>query len=297
MVDSFSCEGEITKEECWLAIKHMKDGKSAGCDGLPVEFYKSFFPIIGDAYVQYVNACFRDGKFCPSQRMATITLLCKNPEKPEFLSNWRPISLLNVDYKIVSKVLCNRLKHVVSNIVQLNQTCVIPGRSISDNLHLLRNVLDYADQKDMKVILLSLDQMKAFDNVSHEFLFKALEKYGFGPDFQHWIKMMYTDVRSQVLVNGFISESFAVTKGVRQGCSISPLLFVLVVEALAVSLRENSKVSGIPIPGCKDVVKISQYADDMNVFVPDTRSIYECLKMVKAFGNASGLCLNLEKSW
>ena len=83
----------------------------------------------------------------------------------------------------------------------------------------------------------------------------------------------------------------------RQRCSISPLLFVLVVEALAVSLRDNSKVSGIPIPGCRDVVKISQYADDLNVFVPDTRSIYECLKMVAAFGKASGLCLNLEKSW
>ena len=247
-----------------------------------------FFPIFGESYMEFINTCFTDGKLSSSQRMATISFLCKNPDKPELLSNWRPISLLNVDCKIVSKALCNRLKGVIGSIVHPDQTCGIPGRSITDNLHLLRNVLDYVEQKGMKLVLLSLDQMKAFDNVSHEFLFEALERFGFGPDFRHWIQLLYTDVESQVLVNGFRTDSFPVTKGVRQGCSISPLLFVLVVEALAVSLRDNGKVSGIPIPGYKQMVKVSQYADDIIIFVSDMRSIYESLKMVAAFGKAQG---------
>lgn len=102
------CEGEITFEEAAAAVKQMADDKSPGSDGLPAEFYKMYFQTVGPSFIQAINSGIRE--LSPSQRFGYITLLCKNEEKSSDLNNWRPISLLNTDYKILSKTLCNRLK-------------------------------------------------------------------------------------------------------------------------------------------------------------------------------------------
>ena len=295
--NSKKCEGLITISEVNKALKSMKNSKSPGCDGLPAEFYKKFFHILGNSLVEFLNYCFTKGELSPSCKLATITLLCKDKEKCSDLKNWRPISLLNTDVKILSKILCNRLKQVITTIVNKDQTCGIPGRSILDNLHLLRNTLDYVKQKDLKLILLSLDFRKAFDNVSHDFLFKTLSNFGFGPDFIKWVKLLYTDVKSQVLANGFITKPFSIQRGVRQGCGLSPLLFVLVVEVLGNMIRNNPKIKGLKLPGSAEELKISQYADDINLFLSEPRSVYETLKTFSTFSAASGLSLNMEKSW
>ena len=99
------------------------------------------------------------------------------------IRNWRPISLLNTDYKIISKALTFRLKSVIHNIVDIDQTCAVPGRSIIDNCHLIRNIIDYAGHKQIRTLILSLDLEKAFDKVSHGYLLSILKSFGFGPDF------------------------------------------------------------------------------------------------------------------
>ena len=246
--ESESCEGPITRTECEEALKTMKSSKTPGCDGLPTEFYKKYFHIFGDSFIEVLNKCFTNGKLSPSCRLATITLLCKDKEKANDLAYWRPISLLNTDVKILSKVLCNRLKKVIGSIVQKDQTCGIPGRSITDNLHLIRNVVDYVNQKNLRLVLLSLDFKKAFDNVSHEFLFKVLKSFGFGSTFIKFVQLLYTDIKSQVIVNGFCTKSFPIRKGVRQGCGLSPLLFVLVVEVLGKLIRKNPKSQDLNSP-------------------------------------------------
>ena len=181
--ESKSCEGILTYDECYAAVKQMKKGKCPGSDGLPKEFYVKFFPLIGKAFVEMVNCCFDAGMLTESQRYGLISLLCKKPEASQFLTNWRPISLLNVDYKIISKSLCNRLRVVMGSIVSIDQTCSVPKRSILDNCHLLRCIADYAEQKNVPVAVINPDQAKTFDRVSHEFLFDCLKAYGFGPDF------------------------------------------------------------------------------------------------------------------
>ena len=291
------CEGSITKEECFRSIKKMENGKSPGCDGLPAEFYKKFFHLFADSFVGFINACFEKGKLSPSQRLGLITLLCKNPEEPEFLRNWRPISLLNVDYKIISKALTNRLSQVIGKIVNLDQTCAVPGRSIHDNVHLLRNIIDYVNEKDFDCALLTLDQAKAFDRVSHDFLFQLLDVYNFGPDFKKWIKVLYCDIYSQVMVNGFFTDAFAVERSVRQGCGISPLLYVLFVEPFAEKIRKEKLVKGLSLPGCNSEAKISQYADDTTIIITNILSGQIALKICKEFGSASGSLLNLDKCW
>ena len=177
-----------------------------------------------------MNQAHADGFLSLSQRTGYITLLCKDKEHPELLSNWRPISLLNVDYKIISKVLANRLRKVLSHIVHSDQTCSVPGRTIMDNLHLLRNIVDYCEQKRCQCAIVSYDQTKAFDRVSHEFLFRVLKAFGFNDSFIKWIQVLYNSVSSRVLVNGFLSDVFLIYSSVRQGCSLSPLLYILCIR-------------------------------------------------------------------
>jgi exonuclease III len=294
---SMLCEGLITKEECITAIRKMANDKSPGSDGLPAEFYKQFFCLFAEQFVQFIHYCYKSGELSPSQKHGIITLLCKDPEKTEILGNWRPISLLNVDYKIISKVLATRLSSVLEHVINLDQTCGVPGRTISDNLHLIRNVIDYVNQKDMECILLSLDQTKAFDRVSHEFMFKALKQYKFGPEFIKWIEILYFDTSSQVLVNGFLTDTFKVKRSVRQGCPISPLLYILVIEAFAEKVRNDPDITGIPLPGTNKSVTISQYADDTNLFLRELFSVKKVIKLMDLFGSASGSKLNHDKCW
>ena len=148
-----------------------------------------------------VNGCFDNGALSGSQRTGLITLICKDKDAAADLSNWRPITLLNYDYKIISKVIYMRLQNVISSIINIDQTCGIRGRSILDNLHLMRNIIDYANDKNIKAAVLSLDQSKAFDRVSHEYLFATLRAFGFGPTFIQWVQLLYTNIiQSSLLI-------------------------------------------------------------------------------------------------
>ena len=115
-----------------------------------------------------INNCFDTGILPPSQRHGLITLACKDADNAQLLTNWRPISLLNVDYKILAKVLSKRLISALPDCVHQDQTCAIPGRSIQDNLNLFRDVVDFANEHDVEAAIVSYDQAKAFDRVSHE---------------------------------------------------------------------------------------------------------------------------------
>ena len=290
------CDGLITVDECLEALRTMAPARSPGLDGLPAEFYLKVWPIIGPTYTKYINYCYESGSLCNSQKLAVITLLCENTKEPQFLKNWRPISLLNVDFKIISKVLTARLKVVLPSIISETQTCAIPGRSILNNAHFIRNLFDYSDQKNYGCGIISLDQMKAFDRISHIFLFNCLKVYGFHDSFIKWIRLLYTDIKSSCLVNGFISESFPVTRSVRQGCSLSPLLYVLCIEALAVSVKLDPHISGVKLPGQQQDQRIIQYADDTTVLVSNVQSVKKVVLLSELFGLASGSKININKT-
>ena len=291
------CEGLLSREECFHALTHMKNYKSPGIDGLPKEFYEMFWSFLGDSFVKMANYCFREGKLSKTQRVGVITLICKNKEKSHLLNFWRPISLLCVDYKIISKSITNRVKKVMGNLINIDQTAAVVGRSIQDNIHLLRNVINYSQQKGLKTIILSLDQAKAFDRVSHDFMFAALQKYGFGEDLINWVKLLYTDIYSMVLVNGFLTDPFPVLRSVRQGCSLSPLLYVLCIEPFACRIREDFHIQGFKIGNSGAESRISMYADDCSFTVMNLSSVSKILNISEIYGLASGAKLNKQKCW
>ena len=295
-VDSDCCEGEIALHEATRAIKDLRLNKVPGPDGLTVEFYKCFWDVLGPKLVDVVNTCFGDEELTESMKNSVTRILFKKGDRKD-LKNWRPISLLNVDYKIASKVLSSRLSKVLETIIDPDQTCSIPGRTISSNLHALRDILDYIERTDETGILISLDQEKAFDRVNRTFLQNLFEKYSFGSDFRKWIRTLYKDANMRVIVNEFLTDRVELRRGVRQGDSLSPLLYVLCVETLACQIRNNPDIEGFLLPGAKGLqYKVGQCADDTTSFVKNYRSLLFLFSAVKIYELGSGAKLNLSKT-
>ena len=291
-----SCEGEFTKEELFAALGGLQTGKSPGSDGLPTEFYKVFWQDLGDVLVTVLNENFHLGTLTDSQRGGLLRLLYKKGDK-RLAKNWRPISLLNTDYKLASKVITERLKPVMQSLVHRDQTCGVVGRSIFSNLQLVRDMLDMIDKTNETGILVTLDQEKAFDRVDHEFLMHILSKFGFGPSFRGWVSLFYKDIFSRVICNGSLSAPVFLERGVRQGCPLSPLLYVLVSEVLSTQIRKCKDIEGFRLPGAGGLqFKVSQYADDATLFVKTERSLCALLQTVGKYERGSGAKLNTSKS-
>ena len=189
------------------------------------------------------------------------------------LKNWRPITLLTTDDKILTKALANRLKSVLHLIINPDQTACIPNRTINDNVSLIRDAIHYTNESNTPLALISIDQLKAFDRVSHSFLFQTLDRFGFGPVFNQWVKTLYNSVTSSVKVNGWLTAFINLDRGLRQGCALSMPLYILTAEVLATHSRANPAIKGIRPPHTTSDVKLSQYANDTSLFLHDTASI------------------------
>ena len=289
-----SCEGLITEEELEKAVRSMENNKSPGIDGLTTNFYKHFWPILSDKLARVYNHAFRTGTLALSQRRGIISLLFKKGDRTQ-LKTWRPVTLLNTDYKILTKALANRLQQVLPFIIHTDQTASIKGRTINDNTRLLHDVVAYVNEKEVPLALISVDQLKAFDRVSHDFLFKCLEHFGFGPNFVQWIKLIYSSVSSSVKTNGWLTAFITLERGLRQGCALSMPLYVLTAETMAINVRQNPRIHGIRPPDSQEELKLSQYADDTTLLLSDDQSIDEVFRTFNLYERASGAKINKGK--
>ncbi|KAI4900658.1 hypothetical protein NFI96_009740 [Prochilodus magdalenae] len=291
-----SLEAPFSLIELTEVLGKMNRRKVPGLDGLPVEFYTTFWDVLGPEIVEVAEDVHRQGRLTESMRSGALSLLYKKGD-PRDLANWRPLTMLCVDLKIFAKALTERLKKTMSLLVHSDQTCGVPGRSATWNLHLIRDAISWVGDRKVPLALVSLDQEKAFDRVDHGFLERVLMTFGFGPRFLRWLKTLYTEVGSRVSINGHLSDLVPQVSGVRQGCPLSPLLYALYIEPLAAAIRAHPGVDGLPLPGSGGkVVKLAQYADDTTLFVCSDQSLRLALDTVQAFGKASGAALNLGKS-
>lgn len=290
------CDLPLTLREITLAMRGLSKGKTPGSDGLPLEFYIKFCDLLAPHLVDLFNFSLENGSCSPSMQESVTRVIFKKDD-PKDLKNWRPISLLNVDYKICSKALANRLSIVLPSIIHEDQTCSVPGRTIFENLSLLRDILDYVNITDETGVLLNLDQEKAFDRVDRNFLLNTLKRFGFGPVFQRWISTLYCNAKMKVLVNGFLTDEIPLERGVRQGDPLSPLLYVLCAEVLACNIRENNLIKGFLLPGGKGThFNIGQYADDSTLFVKDVTSLQKLFQLLRKYELGTGAKLNVNKT-
>ena len=289
------CEGFLTEKECLEAVKLMESGKSPGTDGLPAEFYKVFWNDVSSYLVSSLNRSFQKGKLAIMQRRGIISLIPKKDKALDELKNWRPITLLNCDYKIASRAVASRLKTVLPALIDNDQTGFLKGRSITENICLINNIISYTESKNIPGMLLFVDFEKAFDTIEWSFVQQMLLCFGFGPSFINWINLFYCDIQSCVVNNGWSGLFFELGRGVRQGCPLSPYIFILCAEILAVAIRKDTAIKGLSVGSTE--CKLSQFADDTTLILDGSqKSLQRSLYMLERFGEISGLRVNCEKT-
>ena len=288
------CDGKLTVDECYKSLQLFESNKSPGNDGLTVEFYRVFWHVLGSVMVDSLNYSYDYGELSNSQKEAIITLIEKKDKDKRHLSNWRPISLINVDVKIGSKAIAKRLENVLPNIIHHNQCAYVKGRTIFDAVRTIEDVMEFSERYNIEGKMICIDFKKAFDTESRDFLFRTLSAFGFGPSFIQWIHTFYNNISSCVLNNGFSTHLFAVERGVRQGDPLSAFLFIMVLEILCISIRKNKDIHGIVVDN--EEVKLGLFADDLTGFLKNDFSVINFLKLIEDYGSCSGLEINHDKS-
>ena len=255
----------IIVEELQSAVFTMKDNKVPGLDGLPVEFYILIWGEIKDLLIQLYNKCKDMGQLNKTARQGIISLLPKGNKDPLTLKNWRPLTLLNIDYKILAKCLATRLKKCLPNLIGPQQTGFMEGRYIATNIVKTMNIVAYANEKRKHKVIMTIDFEKCFDRVSYEAIYGALAYFGIEGSFVQWIRLFYSNFIVSTVNAGYQSQWFVKGRSINQGCNISPYLFLLCSEVMAHHLLQNENIKGITVNGIKQV--LAQFADDTVMFL------------------------------
>lgn len=224
---------------------------------------------------------FNSGRLPPSMCNALIILILKPGKSATKCDSYQLISLINSDVKIIAKILARRLERYLPFLSDPDQNGFVKGRQA---FHCIRRVLNiiYAKTEHPDTAVLSLDAEKAFDLVEHPYLHKILARFGFGHNFCNWIKVLYSNSVASVLTNDIISKPFNLSRGSRQGCSLSPLLFVMAIEPLAKAIRCNQNISGIKINEIEN--KIGLFADDIVIFLSHLqKSLHYLFNTISSF--------------
>ncbi|CAI5998434.1 unnamed protein product [Closterium sp. NIES-65] len=228
--DRLQLDSEWSEQEVKPALKGLPAGKAPGQDGLPKEFFERNWELLGPAVMREVRTFESAGVLSESFTTAVTILLHKKGDRDD-LGNYRPITLLSFFYKLLAKVLANRIKVVLPRVISSNQFGFLPGRSLADAVSLVADAIDAAEQEDEDWLLLLVDFHKAYDSVSREYLFTTLGNMGFPGKFTRWVKGLHDGAATKVLLNGWIGERVVMAKGHR--------IDTMVIQGLGKALAEQ----------------------------------------------------------
>ncbi|SJL06249.1 uncharacterized protein ARMOST_09585 [Armillaria ostoyae] len=297
----------LSDEEIMAALKSAALGKAAGVDGLIYELWKTLhlrFLTREDQdqradIIRIFRIVFNDIEthgIVPGTgfSMGWICPLYKKKDRTD-IANYRPITLLNTDYKVMTKALAVKLARVAPTVIHEAQAGFVPGRSIFDQIDLAREMICLAEAEERNGVIVALDQEKAYDRISHDYLWCVMDKLKIPEQFTNTVRSLYTDAKSVVIVNGETSREFSVTRGVRQGDPLSCLLFDLAIEPLAQMLRD-SPLEGFQLPNIRERIITMLFADDTTVYLSE-HDDYEVLqKILDKWCIASGAKFNIAKT-
>ena len=244
-------EGRITTEQVRQAIRKTGNDKAPGPDGLPGEFYKAYEEIVARPLKEALREAKEEGSLAPTMMEGDMILIYKKKD-PKDIRNYRPITLLNTDYKILTKILASKMKWMCEASISHSQKGFVPGRQITDLTRQLYLLQDYVEAKDQEALLVLLDMEKAFDRCSWSFLQESMKAAGIGEEMRHWVSMLYNQhipPRRRIKVNGESSPEFELGSGVAQGCPLSPLLFLFIAEPLTRLVMQDEELKGVKIGG------------------------------------------------
>ena len=286
---------EITLEEVQHTIKKMAKGKSPGTSGFAIDLYIVFWQKIKEHFMEMLNFVLKSKHLHESALTGIISLLPKKDRDLKKVQSWRPIVLLNSDFKIISKVIAERIKPLLPNLIHKDQSGFVAGRNIADNLRKILDIFEYADKENMKGLFIAVDFLKAFDRVHYQSVYRTLEWMNFGPKIIEWIEILFTDFKLCTVNNGYTSAYFTPTRGLFQGNPIASILFVILIEPLAIMLRNSKKIKGLKIRDIEYL--LIQFADDLGLFLDfDQRTWSEVEQIFARFQKMSGMLINYEKT-
>lgn len=265
-------------------------------DGYTSNYYKKFATILLTPLKLVFNEVLTTGVLPPTWSQARVILIPKKDYDPLDPKSYRPISVLNQDYRIFTSVLTSGLNRFISHYINKDQTRFIPGREIGDNIRKTINILQQAHKSpSIPSCLLSLDISKAFDSVETNYFLSVLKHMGFGRFFINAISSIYSSPLSYLHINGSLSPPLYLHRGSRQGCPLSPLPFVIAIQPLAHAIRSHSSISGIKIGNIS--YSVSLFADDIVVYVTEPKVSLPAIQLLLLdFQQASGLTVNQSKS-
>ena len=276
---------EITEYEVRKSIEKLNKNSAPGPDGLTSSLYKENIDFFAPRLVQIFNSMIDSGKIPYSFRLAIIKLIPKKSKSLD-IGEFRPISLINTDQKILSHILAYRIKTSVSEIIDSHQTAHLPNRSIHSSLLKIRKMAYEVTREDC---LLTIDFSKAFDRIYRSFFMKIVEKLDICSYTKKLIEMIYEKSFSMIEIDGFISPPIQITRGVRQGCPVSALLFNLGLEPLLRQINTNPEIKSAHRQ------KVVAYADDLTACIK-TDSIPAFFRLFENFARIAGLEVNETKT-
>jgi len=285
-----------TQKELDVIMTKAPKGRSPGLDGLPFEVYDLLFAhdATNDLFTQVLREAVTLSRFPKSWRKTVMVLLFKKGEATS-LENWRPLSLVNCDAKIYTKLFANRLRDMLPTLVGKHQTGFIQGRSILDNGLTMANMMDWAKAQRLPHACVLLDQAKAYDRIHRKFLLSTLRHMNFPDTFIKSISSLFFTTQVHLNINGYIAPPFTQARGLRQGDPLSPLLFNLAFEVFLAAVQASEMIKGIKISD--DLwIKLIAYADDLAVYVASYEEWQELKRIFDEYGLASNARLNVNKT-
>lgn len=286
------CDAPITQEEVLSVISQLKSNRSPGVDGITAEFYREFAELLAPFLFKVFSESVANKILPVTLTQGLITLIPKPKKDLLFIDNWRPITLLNNDYKLFALIFAQRFKKVLDSIIDENQSGFMSNRHIFNNIRLVLDLIDYSYLIKEDSFIFFLDFFKAFDTVEHSFIFKSLHKFGFGPYFCDAMKTLYAGGNSSVKLSDGTTQRFNLERGVRQGCPVSVYLLLVTAQMFCHHIK-SGKLEGISIAD-KNII-LSQLADDTAIFLKDALQVKPAINLIDILSKASGLHLNLNK--
>ena len=298
-VDDTTVLSAVSPDDVSAALKKLKRGKAAGPDEINNTFYRDYAEALSPVLATFYTRWLTCSVFPSSFGEANIQCLKKSASSALPLDH-RPIALLNSDYKLFTKILSLRVRPLLSHLVLPAQIGFVPKRSIHTALDIFAAVRKAAnlDSRLHGAIVLLLDFAKAYDTLKRPYLLSALTWLGFSPHFVSVVAALHHDTTCRFLVNGYRSRRRDVTCGIRQGCPLAPLLFILALDSVYRVLHAREDIRGVPIStgGRATEFKVSGYADDTAVYLRDRSSVTPVVAILEEFAHVSGLRTNRSKS-
>ena len=291
-------DSPLLLEEVFEVMENLPLGKQAGPDRIPNGIFKCMSNIWAPRLLALLEEAIANERMPASLMKGEISVMYKKKERND-TRNYRPLTMLQNAYKIYTRILAHRLKKMVHEFVDSCQKGFVPDTFIADatmQLQLIEQYINEESEEERKGILIFCDMEKAFDRVSYTFLREALQALGFGTYFRNMVGMLYNEENApqrRIYANGFYGPWFGIKCGVAQGCPLSPLLFLLVGQALKDLLDDEGRIQGIAVKGKR--YKISQYADDTTLLLKDIREMKIAFKVLERWGKATGMKENTTK--